>query len=115
MNAELTDHRFTDLNRTDSLFTTDAARWEALRRRDPAADGHFFFAVSTTGVYCRPSCASRAARRENVKFHQTAAAAERAGFRPCKRCQPTLPSRAERETALVTAACRTIESAEEMP
>lgn len=108
-------HRDTALGLMDSLFTTDAARWEAVRRHDPSADGHFFYAVSTTGVYCRPSCASRPARRENVSFHQTAAAAERAGFRPCKRCQPSQPSRAEREAVLVTAACRTIESVEEMP
>lgn len=99
----------------DSLPTSDVARWEAVRRHDASADGHFFYAVSTTGVYCRPSCASRPARRENVTFHQTAAEAERAGFRPCKRCQPTQPSRADLETALVTAACRTIELAENMP
>lgn len=115
MRTELTGQRSASSNQIDSQFTTDAARWEAVRRRDPSADGHFFYAVATTGVYCRPSCAARSARRENLRFHQTAVAAERAGFRPCKRCQPTQPSRAEREAALVTAACRTIESAEEMP
>ncbi len=115
MSTVLVRHRVTISNRMSSRFMTDSARWEAVRRHDPSADGHFFYAVSTTGVYCRPSCASRPARRENVSFHQTTVSAERAGFRPCKRCQPTQPSRAERETALVTVACRTIESAEEMP
>ncbi|MEP6592695.1 MAG: Ada metal-binding domain-containing protein, partial [Acidobacteriota bacterium] len=48
---------------------TDTARWEAVIRRDPAADGTFFYSVSTTGIYCRPSCGSRRARREHVAFH----------------------------------------------
>ncbi len=78
-------------------FATDAARRDALRRRDPAADGAFLYSVATTGVYCRPSCAARPARPENVAFHATRADAERAGFRPCSRCRPDLPPRAERE------------------
>ena len=69
-------------------FSRDPARWEAVCGRDAAADGAFFYAVRTTGVYCRPSCAARLPRRENVSFHATAADAERAGFRPCKRCRP---------------------------
>ncbi|MGK9233444.1 bifunctional DNA-binding transcriptional regulator/O6-methylguanine-DNA methyltransferase Ada [Inquilinus limosus] len=96
-------------------FANDDARWAAVQRRDRAADGAFVYAVRTTGVYCRPSCASRHARRENVSFHTDAAAAERAGFRPCRRCKPNESSLAERQTALVVAACRMIETAEEMP
>ncbi len=96
-------------------YATDEARWEAVRRRDPAADGAFFYAVATTGVYCRPSCAARRARRDNVSFYASAAAAERAGFRACKRCRADGPSRAERRAAAVAAACRLIEEAEEMP
>lgn len=96
-------------------FASEAARWDALRRRDPAADGHFLYSVATTGVYCRPSCAARPARRENVAFHAGRAEAERAGFRPCLRCRPDLPPRAEREAALAAAACRRIEAAEEAP
>jgi AraC family transcriptional regulator of adaptative response/methylated-DNA-[protein]-cysteine methyltransferase len=69
-------------------FLNDDARWEALRRRDRAADGAFYYSVRTTGVYCRPSCAARLARRENVAFHLTCEDPERAGFRPCKRCRP---------------------------
>jgi uncharacterized protein len=68
-------------------LSTDDARWEAMQRRDASADGVFYCAVRTTGVYCRPSCAGRP-RRENVSFYATAADAERAGFRPCKRCRP---------------------------
>ena len=63
-------------------------RWQALVARDASADGRFFYSVRTTGVYCRPSCAARLPRRENVAFHASAAAAERAGFRACKRCHP---------------------------
>jgi AraC family transcriptional regulator of adaptative response/methylated-DNA-[protein]-cysteine methyltransferase len=96
-------------------FASDDARWAALRRRDPAADGHFLFSVETTGVYCRPSCAARAPRRENVAFHADCAAAERAGFRACKRCRPDEPSRAEREARLVADACRRLEASEEAP
>ncbi len=51
-----------------SVYATDDARWEALRARDPAADGHFVYAVRTTGVYCRPSSSARLPKRENVEF-----------------------------------------------
>ncbi|HLN09718.1 MAG TPA: bifunctional DNA-binding transcriptional regulator/O6-methylguanine-DNA methyltransferase Ada [Xanthobacteraceae bacterium] len=96
-----------------AAFISDAARWDAVRRRDPAADGRFLYSVVTTGVYCRPSCAARPARRENVAFHATGADAERAGFRPCKRCRPDLAPRADRDAAMIARACRTIEAAEE--
>ena len=93
----------------------DDARWNAVQRRDHAADGTFVYSVRTTGVYCRPSCAARLPRRENVAFHQTSADAERAGFRPCKRCRPNEPARADRQAAAVATACRLIEEAEEVP
>jgi AraC family transcriptional regulator, regulatory protein of adaptative response / methylated-DNA-[protein]-cysteine methyltransferase len=96
-------------------FPDDEARWEAVRRRDRAADGVFFYSVRTTGVYCRPCCAARLARRDNVAFHDTCADAERAGFRPCKRCRPNGQAPAERQAAAVAKACRLIEDAEEMP
>src|SRR5260370_21731861 len=94
---------------------SDDARWSAVRRRDRAADGTFVYAVRTTGVYCRPSCASRLARRENVTFHATCGEAERAGFRPCKRCKPNEGSLAERQAAAVPNARPCIEQAGEMP
>ena len=65
-----------------------AAQYEALRRRDPALDGVVFIAVKTTGVYCRPVCPARTPFARNIRFYTSAAAAERAGFRPCLRCRP---------------------------
>lgn len=94
---------------------SDDARWDAVRRRDRAADGSFVYSVRTTGVYCRPSCAARLARRENVQFHLSCAEAEAAGFRPCRRCRPNEASLAERQAAAVARACRLIEEAEEAP
>ncbi|MBK8210842.1 MAG: methylphosphotriester-DNA--protein-cysteine methyltransferase family protein [Rhodospirillales bacterium] len=91
------------------------ARWASVVSRDSSADGQFFFSVETTGVYCRPSCSARRANPKNVRFHRSAADAEAAGFRPCKKCQPDQPSQAERYAAMVTAACRSIEATEEQP
>jgi AraC family transcriptional regulator of adaptative response/methylated-DNA-[protein]-cysteine methyltransferase len=65
-----------------------SARWRAVAARDRAADGRFVFAVTTTGVYCRPSCPARRPRRENVKFYADGEGARAAGFRSCKRCRP---------------------------
>jgi AraC family transcriptional regulator of adaptative response/methylated-DNA-[protein]-cysteine methyltransferase len=94
---------------------SDDERWTAVLRRDRSMDGQFFYSVRTTGVYCRPSCASRQALRENVGFYPTRAAAEQAGFRPCKRCKPDQPSLNEQYAARIARACRLIETAEEAP
>ncbi len=91
------------------------ARHAAVNARDAAADGAFVYSVETTGVYCRPSCAARRARPEHLAFHATPAAAERAGFRPCKRCKPEQPPLAERQAAAVARLCRLIESSAERP
>jgi AraC family transcriptional regulator of adaptative response/methylated-DNA-[protein]-cysteine methyltransferase len=93
----------------------DEARWAAVVAKDRAADGDFLYSVRTTGVFCRPSCAARPARRENVAFHATAEAARAAGFRPCRRCRPEEPSLHERQAAAIALACRTIEDAETPP
>jgi AraC family transcriptional regulator of adaptative response/methylated-DNA-[protein]-cysteine methyltransferase len=90
-------------------------RWAAVLARDTTADGDFVYSVGTTGVYCRPSCASRRARPEHVAFHQTTADAERAGFRPCLRCRPDRPPLVEQHAATVARLCRFIESAEQAP
>ncbi len=90
-------------------------RWVAVVMRDPSADGTFVYSVATTGVYCRPSCGARRARPEHVRFFSDARAAEAAGFRPCKRCKPDLPSLHERYSAKVAQACRLIERAETLP
>jgi AraC family transcriptional regulator of adaptative response/methylated-DNA-[protein]-cysteine methyltransferase len=86
------------------------ARWAAVSARDPGADGQFVYAVRTTGVYCRPTCPSRAARRENVRFFPTAVLARAAGFRACRRCAPddALPGAQQADT--IGAACRALES-----
>ncbi|CDY76674.1 ADA regulatory protein / Methylated-DNA--protein-cysteine methyltransferase [Caballeronia glathei] len=97
----------TALQIPETVFSSDESRWQAVVERNKDADGAFFFAVRTTGVFCRPSCASRPPRRENVEFFSAADAAERAGYRPCKRCQPTsLP----RELAIVERACKVLDA-----
>lgn len=95
--------------------TLNDPRWAAVVARDSEADGTFYYSVATTGVYCRPSCAARRARPENVQFHASCADAEQAGFRPCKRCQPNRPTANERYAANVTEACRIIETCEAVP
>src|SRR5438270_2393984 len=90
-------------------------RWTSVVARNPAADGEFYYSVATTGVYCRPSCAARQARPENVRFHPTREDAEKAGFRPCKRCKPDQLSITEQHAAKIAAACQLIESSEEAP
>ncbi|HKO88183.1 MAG TPA: bifunctional DNA-binding transcriptional regulator/O6-methylguanine-DNA methyltransferase Ada [Burkholderiales bacterium] len=95
--------------------TLDDPRWQAVLARDAEADGRFYYAVRTTGVYCRPSCSARRARPENVSFHLSCAAAEKAGFRPCKRCHPHADSVQQKNAALIARACRIIERAETAP
>ena len=95
--------------------TENDPRWASVVARNPEADGMFYYSVQTTGVYCRPSCAARLARSENVRFHTTCEDAEKAGFRPCKRCKPNQPSLVEQHAAKVTAACRIIEESETVP
>ncbi|KAL4746582.1 metal binding domain of Ada-domain-containing protein [Aspergillus terricola var. indicus] len=92
------------------LATSTATRWQAVVTRDPIAS--FVYAVLTTKIYCRPSCAARLARRANVEFYDTPSQAEEAGFRPCKRCKPEEnPKHAvNSQVALVQRACRIIEA-----
>jgi AraC family transcriptional regulator of adaptative response/methylated-DNA-[protein]-cysteine methyltransferase len=95
------------------LMDENEARWQMVRARDARGDGQFYYSVKTTGVYCRPSCAARLARRENVSFHESCLDAERAGFRPCKRCRPGQSTLMEQHREKVVAACRLIETADE--
>jgi AraC family transcriptional regulator, regulatory protein of adaptative response / methylated-DNA-[protein]-cysteine methyltransferase len=95
--------------------TENDSRWASVVARDPKADGTFYYSVETTGVYCRPSCAARLARPENVRFYATCTEAEQAGFRPCKRCKPNQASLVERHAAKIAAACRCIEQSEAPP
>ncbi|MFD3891593.1 AlkA N-terminal domain-containing protein [Streptomyces cellulosae] len=77
-------------------MTDEDSRYEAVRSRDARFDGVFFFAVETTGIYCRPSCPAVTPKRAHVRFFPTAAAAQGAGFRACRRCRPdAVPGSAE--------------------
>jgi AraC family transcriptional regulator of adaptative response/methylated-DNA-[protein]-cysteine methyltransferase len=86
----------------------DENRWNTVLARDSNHDGKFVFAVSSTGVYCRPSCPSRRPRRENVTFFRTPDEAEKAGFRSCLRRRPKAIG-GNRQTEMVKAVCRFIE------
>ncbi len=90
-------------------------RWPRILARDRSADGAFWYSVATTGIYCRPSCPSRAANPRNVAMHATLAAARATGFRPCRRCDPDAPSGDHASRALVADACRRIAAAETPP
>lgn len=97
-------------------FATDERRWAALAARDRRAADAFRYGVLTTGVYCRPTCASRRPNRDNVRFFADGAAAERAGFRACKRCRPGDRSPAgPRHADAIARACDLIDAAEETP
>ena len=93
----------------------DDPRWARVVSRDKTADGHLWYSVSTTGVYCRPSCPSRIANPENVQIHDSLESAKATGFRPCKRCKPDGASIEAENAALVAKACRIIEDSEEGP
>jgi AraC family transcriptional regulator, regulatory protein of adaptative response / methylated-DNA-[protein]-cysteine methyltransferase len=94
-------------------FLSDEDRWEALLEHDPQACGEFVYAVLTTGVYCRPACASRLPNRENVRFFETGMEAEKAGFRPCKRCKPESTDWRQPQTRAILKACRMIAETDE--
>ena len=94
-------------------LTEGDPRWQQILARDPAADSLFWYSVITTGVYCRPSCPSRAARPEHVRLHDSLAQARATGCRPCLRCNPDGSSRQQDNVALVTRACRLLEQGEQ--
>src|ERR1700760_3450415 len=93
----------------------DDPRWARVVTRDKAADGQFWYSVSTTGVYCRPSCSSRIPNPGNVQLHDSIESAQAAGFRPCRRCKPDGASMEAENAALVAKACRMIEDSEKEP
>lgn len=90
-------------------------RWAAVVARDPAADGQFVYAVKTTGIYCRPSSLARLPKPQNVEFFDTPEQAQAAGYRPSKRAVKDQSDVAAQHAATVAAACRHIESAENLP
>src|SRR5450755_4284157 len=87
---------------------TDATRWQAVLDRDASLDGTFVFCVSSTGIFCRPSCPAKRARRANVRFFNRVLEAEQAGYRACLRCRPKAVD-GNSQSALVRAMCRYIE------
>jgi AraC family transcriptional regulator of adaptative response/methylated-DNA-[protein]-cysteine methyltransferase len=105
----------TGRQRRTPLSVAEDSRWERIVARDKSADGHLWYSVSTTGVYCRPSCPSRTANPKNVQLHDTLESAKATGFRPCKRCNPDGPSIDADNATLVAKACRLIEQSEEEP
>src|ERR1700760_4253216 len=94
--------------KTTPSSTADDPRWTRIVARDRTADGHLWYSVVTTGVYCRPSCPSRSANPKNVQLHDTLEDAVATGFRPCKRCNPDGPSVEAETVAIVARACRLI-------
>lgn len=96
-------------------YVSPEAKWAAVVQHDSAADGRFFYSVKTTGIYCVPSCPAPRPLRKNVAFHDSPEAAERAGFRPCKRCSSHAPTRAQDHARAIEKACHTIQHAEETP
>ena len=97
---------------TSAQFSTKSARWQAVCANDPAADGIFYYAVTTTGIYCRPSCRSKLPNQENVEFFPTPEHAQRAGYRPCKRCKPAAVSKTIETEEKIIRACRIIEESQ---
>jgi AraC family transcriptional regulator, regulatory protein of adaptative response / methylated-DNA-[protein]-cysteine methyltransferase len=92
----------------DNMNQTNESRWQAVTDRDADQDGKFVFAVSSTGVYCRPSCPARRPRRENVTFFRAPETAEKAGYRACLRCRPKATG-GNPQAEIVKAICRHIE------
>lgn len=102
--------------RTAGEMAGDDNRWRHVVERNPGADGRFVYAVATTGIYCRPSCASRRPKPENVSFYEAAEAAELDGFRPCLRCRPDSVVPETADARLVRTVCQAIgESDEKLP
>ena len=93
-------------------YGSDEGRWQTVVQRDPQAGRAFVYGVLTTGIYCRPGCASRLPKPENVRFFDTWEDAERAGLRPCKRCTPQEATPRSASTEAVAKACELIEKSE---
>lgn len=90
-------------------------RWQAVCDRDRAFDGRFFFAVRSTGIYCRPSCPARRPSPANVVFYASGHEAKAAGFRACRKCHPDRPEQWRLNAAVITEICREIEASENIP
>ncbi|HMJ21590.1 MAG TPA: bifunctional DNA-binding transcriptional regulator/O6-methylguanine-DNA methyltransferase Ada [Terriglobales bacterium] len=110
----MTTNAILSFTQADDMVGRNNNPWQAVLARDPNHDGKFVFAVSSTGIYCRPSCPSRRPRRENVTFFPTPEAAEKAGYRACLRCRPKAVG-GNHQTEMVKAVCRYIEQNLDQP
>src|ERR1700684_4195996 len=115
MNRNDMAHTQTLHQKKSPMSVAEDPRWARILIRDKTADGHLWYSVATTGVYCRPSCASRTANPKNVQLHDTLEAARATGFRPCKRCKPDGVSLDGANAANGARAGRLIEESEEAP
>src|SRR5689334_2854481 len=104
----MTSNAILNLTEDNHMSSSNENRWQAVLARDAGQDGKFVFAVSSTGVYCRPSCPSRRPRRQNVTFFREPEQAEKAGYRACLRCRPRAIG-GNRQAEMVKAVCRYIE------
>ena len=101
----------TNLDRlSEGNHRVEGRYWRAVQARDPRADSFFVYAVRSTGIYCRPTCPSRRPRQSQVIFFRAPEAAEREGFRPCRRCRPQERKRPDPQAVAVARVCRRIES-----
>src|ERR1700730_4476637 len=104
----MTPNAILDLTEVSDMTRSNDSQWQAVMARDANQDGSFVFAVSSTGIYCRPSCPSRRPRKENVSFFRKPDEAEKAGYRACLRCRPKAIG-GNRQAEMVKAVCRYIE------
>src|SRR6266700_7298509 len=108
MNSAILSFETANFGQLEMTPLTEDARWQSVLARDGTSDGKFVFAVSSTGVYCRPSCPSKRPKRENVTFFPAPQQAESAGFRECLRCRPRSINGNPRQE-MIKRVCRYIE------
>src|SRR6266849_9787256 len=106
-NAILSEEEAMKRTPQQTAVQINARRWQAVIDRDSSLDGTFVFGVSSTGIFCRPSCPAKRPRRQNVSFFDHALEAEQAGYRACLRCRPKAVD-GNPQSALVRAMCRYI-------
>jgi AraC family transcriptional regulator of adaptative response/methylated-DNA-[protein]-cysteine methyltransferase len=101
--------------KSHSTYNTDDRRWNAVVGREHSADGCFYYAVMTTGIFCRPSCSSKLPNRENIEYFISSQDAQASGYRPCKKCKPTGITVKEEVKQKIIKACRIIENSNTVP
>src|SRR6202041_1851025 len=115
MNRNDMAHTQTLHQKKSPMSVAEDPRWARILIRAKTADGHLWYSVATTGIYCRPSCPSRTANPKNVQLHGSLESAKATGFRPCKRCNPDGLSADAENSALIAKVCRIIEGSEVEP